>query len=306
MIHPELMAMQVHAAIMEHCDLGRQSYCHHKGRAYPERAITRFLAENLGLMRRMGGELDSREVQREMRSTSWLVQNSHHREKEDQEEEEREEKTSSFSLGLMPPGENMFSGLSGLNINGQQYLLKQGSGLAMVKNAQDEVVQSRTEPEPMLQTVFRETTKRPSPGRSTSESVTTSSSQTTVRVSSSQSLSSSPATSTTLPTTPSISPSMVTTEVPSTTTDMETLETTWKFPEQETTPPVQEYEDYEDYGSEYNQEQEYNLEDVNGAEPLVAVSQHPAEEEQESVYLDLTGYELTGYQVPSILILICE
>ena len=39
---------------------------------------------------------------------------------------------------------------------------------------------------------------------------------------------------------------------------------------------------------------------MNGAEPLVAVSQHPAEEEQESVYLDLTGYELTGYQVPSI------
>ena len=99
---------------------------------------------------------------------------------------------------------------------------------------------------------------------------------------------------------------MVTTEVPSTTTDMETLETTWKFPEQETTPPVQEYEDYEEYGSEYNEEQEYNLEEVNGAEALVAVSQHPAEEEQESVYLDLTGYELTGYQVPSILILICE
>ena len=92
---------------------------------------------------------------------------------------------------------------------------------------------------------------------------------------------------------------MVTTEVPSTTTDMETLETTWKFPEQETTPPVQEYEDYEEYGSEYNQDQEYNLEEVNGVEPLVAVSQEPAQEEQESVYLDLTGYELTGYQVPS-------
>merc|ERR1712158_173972 len=145
-----------------------------------------------------------------------------------------------------------------------------------------------------LQTVFRETTKRPSPGRSTSESVTTSSSQTTVRVSSSQS-SSSPAASTTVPTTPSISPSMVTTEVPSTTTDMETLETTWKFPEQETTPPVQEYEDYEEYGSEYNPDQEYNLEEVNGAEPLVAVSQQPTQD-QDSVYLELTGYELTGYQ----------
>ena len=79
------------------------------------------------------------------------------------------------------------------------------------------------------------------------------------------------------------------------------METTWKFPEQETTPPVQEYEDYEEYGSEYNQDQEYNLEDVNGAEPLVAVSQEPAQEEQESVYLDLTGYELTGYQVPSFI-----
>jgi len=288
-------AMEVHNAIMEHCDLSRQSYCHHKGRAYPERAITRFLAENLGLMRRMGGELDSREVKREMRSTSWLVQNSHHREKQ-VDEEEREEKTSSFSLGLMPPGENMFSGLSGLNINGQQYLLKQGSGLAMVKNAQDEVVQSRTEPEPpVLQDVHRETTKRPSPGRSTSESMTTSSSQTTVRVSSSQSTSSSPAASTTVPTTPSILPSMVTTEVPATTTDMETMETTWRFPEQETTPPVQEYEDYEEYGSDYNQEKEYNLQEVNGAEPLVAVSQQPTQD-QDSVYLDLTGYELTGYQ----------
>ena len=292
--------LQVHNAIMEHCDLSRQSYCHHKGRAYPERAITRFLAENLGLMRRMGGELDSREVKREMRSTSWLVQNSHHREKQ-VEEEEREEKTSSFSLGLMPPGENMFSGLSGLNINGQQYLLKQGSGLAMVKNAQDEVVQSRTETEPpVLQDVQRETTKRPSPGRSTSESMTTSSSQTTVRVSSSQSTSSSPAASTTMPTTPSILPSMVTTEVPATTTDMETMETTWRFPEQETTPPVQEYEDYEEYGSDYNQDKEYNLQGVNGAEPLVAVSQQPTQD-QDSVYLDLTGYELTGYQVLPIL-----
>ena len=292
--------MQVHNAIMEHCDLSRQSYCHHKGRAYPERAITRFLAENLGLMRRMGGELDSREVKREMRSTSWLVQNSHHREKQ-VEEEEREEKTSSFSLGLMPPGENMFSGLSGLNINGQQYLLKQGSGLAMVKNAQDEVVQSRTETEPpVLQDVQRETTKRPSPGRSTSESMTTSSSQTTVRVSSSQSTSSSPAASTTVPTSPSILPSMVTTEVPATTTDMETMETTWRFPEQETTPPVQEYEDYEEYGSDYNQDKEYNLQEVNGAEPLVAVSQQPTQD-QDSVYLDLTGYELTGYQVLPIL-----
>jgi len=72
------------------------------------------------------------------------------------------------------------------------------------------------------------------------------------------------------------------------------METTWKFPEQETTPPVQEY--YEEYGSEYNQDLDYNLEDVNGAEPLVAVSQEPAQEEQDSVYLDLTGYELTGYQ----------
>merc|ERR1719278_102559 len=244
----------------------------------------------------MGGELDSREVQREMRSTSWLVQNSHHREKEEEQEEEREEKTGSFSLGLMPPGENMFSGLSGLNINGQQYLLKQGSGLAMVKNAQDEVVQSRTETEPpVLQDVQRETTKRPSPGRSTSESMTTSSSQTTVRVSSSQSTSSSPAASTTVPTTPSILPSMVTTEVPATTTDMETMETTWRFPEQETTPPVQEYEDYEEYDSDYNQDKEYNLQEVNGAEPLVANSQQPTQD-QDSVYLDLTGYELTGYQ----------
>ena len=58
------------------------------------------------------------------------------------------------------------------------------------------------------------------------------------------------------------------------------METTWKFTEQETTPPVQEY--YEEYGSEYNQDLEYNLEDVNGAEPLVAVSQEPAQEEQDS------------------------
>merc|ERR1719356_870332 len=76
---------------------------------------------------------------------------------------------------------------------------------------------------------------------------------------------------------------------------METMETTWRFPEQQTTPPVQEYEDYEEYGSDYNQDKEYNLQGVNGAEPLVAVSQQPTQD-QDSVYLDLTGYELTGYQ----------
>ena len=155
--------------------------------------------------------MDPREVKREMRSSSssWLIDNSHI--EEEKEEEVREEKTSSFSLGIMPPGEHMFSGLSGLNINGQQYLLKQGSGLAMIKNAKEDVVQSRTEQEPVgLPSVFRDTTKRPSPRRSTSESMRTSTSETTVRVSSSQS-SSGP--TTTLPTTASIAPSTVTTEV---------------------------------------------------------------------------------------------
>ena len=159
-------------------------------------------------MKRMGSELDPREVKREMRSSSssWLIDNSHG----EKEKEVREEKTSSFSLGIMPPGEHMFSGLSGLNINGQQYLLKQGSGLAMIKNAKEDVVQSRPEEEPVgLDRVRGETTKRPSPRQSTSESMRTSTSETTVRVSSSQS-SSGP---TTLPTTASIAPSTVTTEV---------------------------------------------------------------------------------------------
>lgn len=266
-------ALKVAAAIQQHCDMSRQSYCHYKSTAYPERAITQFLAENLGLMKRMGGELDPRDVKREMRSTSWLVKNSHN------EEDERLDKTSSFSLGLMPSSESMFQGLSGLNINGQQYLLKQGSGLAMVKNAQDNMMQSRTEPEEyVLPTVFRETTERPSPGRSTSESISTSTSQTTVRVSSSQSSS----TPTTQPTTASIAPSTVTTELPGTTTDMEAMETTWMFPQQETTPPADEYEYL------------YDLEDVEGAEPLVAVMEPVSEEP--SVYLDLTAYDMTDYQ----------
>ena len=59
-------ALEVAAAIQQYCDMSRQSYCHHKSAAYPERAITQFLAENLGLMKRMGGELDPREVKREM------------------------------------------------------------------------------------------------------------------------------------------------------------------------------------------------------------------------------------------------
>jgi len=215
-------------AIREYCDLSKHNYCKVKGPAYPESAIRAFVVENMGLIRRMGGELEAKEVKREMRSNSWLVSNSHI-------SQEREEKTGSFSLGIIQPLDNMFNGLSGLNINGQEYLLKQGSGLAMVKNAKDEVLQSRSDPEePLLPMVFRDTTKRPSARLSTSESVRTSTSQTTMRVSTSQS-SSPPTTTMPTTTTPTILPSTVTTEIPSTTTDWETIQTTWQLPTEQTT-----------------------------------------------------------------------
>lgn len=282
-------AFELHNALnLAGCDMAAHTYCNLKGPAYPERAITQFIKENFGLMKRMGSELDPREVKREMRSSSssWLIDNSH----VEKEKEVREEKTSSFSLGIMPPGEHMFSGLSGLNINGQQYLLKQGSGLAMIKNAKEDVVQSRTEPEPVgLATVFRETTKRPSPRQSTSESMRTSTSETTVRVSSSQS-SSGP---TTLPTTASIAPSTVTTEIPGTTTDMESLETTWMFPTEGTTQrPVVQYE--------YEYEEE-------AKEPQALVDPKPVEEEApEPVYIDLPDYEMTYLEDPEDLESILE
>ena len=249
-------ALEITHSLQGYCDMDKHSYCHHKGSAYPERAITQFLRENLGLMKRMGSELDPREVKREMRSSSsWLMSNTHVEETIEVEEmeEDRAEKTSSFSLGIMPHGENLFSGISGLNINGQQYLLKQGSGLAMVKNAIDDVLESRIileEPveqkEPEVQnTVVTETTKRPASRRSTSESVRTSTSTTTVRVTTSQSSSYQP---TTVPTTPSILPSTMTTEMPGTTTDMENIATTWKFPaEEDTTQAAADYQYSGDY-----------------------------------------------------------
>lgn len=290
----EARAFKLQEAIMEHCDMTKQSFCHQRGSAYPERAIMQFLTENLGLMKRMGSELDPREVRREMRSTSWLVKNSHKDEVVEQEllmEEDREEKTGSFSLGIMP-GENMFSGLSGLNglnINGQKYLLKQGSGLAMVKNAA--MLQSRAEPEePILQSVFRETTRRPSPRRSTSESVRTSSSQTTVRVSSSSS-SSAP---TTLPTTASIAPSTVTTEMPGTTTDRNTMETTWMFPqEEETTLTAQEYVEYEEYsGDSIEDDQAFMAEDHEAVSELPPVAPYvDLEYPQDNDYIQTLQYE---------------
>jgi len=237
------------------CDMKETSFCYQKGHAYPDKAIKRFLKENLGLMKRMSSDVDSKEVVREMRSASFnIYSNPEH---DEDMEQGREVKSSSFNMNMMPPGENVFNGLS--------YNIKLGSGLAMVKNAKDEIIRD-------IDPVFMHTTTK-KPRTSTSETVQTSTSQTTMIVTTSQSTSRSPTPSTTLPTTrqettSSIAPSTVT-EQASTNTVVNTVETDTTYTVQaDTTPPsINEeeiyYDEYEDEGetsAEYIESEEYFLE----------------------------------------------
>ena len=206
-------------------------------------------------MKRMSSDVDSKEVVREMRSASFnIYSNPEH---DEDMEQGREVKSSSFNMNMMPPGENVFNGLS--------YNIKLGSGLAMVKNAKDEIIRD-------IDPVFMHTTTK-KPRTSTSETVQTSTSQTTMIVTTSQSTSRSPTPSTTLPTTrqettSSIAPSTVT-EQASTNTVVNTVETdtTYTVQADTTPPPINEeeiyYDEYEDEGetsAEYIESEEYFLE----------------------------------------------
>jgi len=121
------------------CEMSTYGFCYEKGQDYPDKAIRRFLKENLGLMKRMTSDLDSREVVREMRSgfNHWTdpesvmedVEEELEEMVEEMVEEVRKDKAPAFKIDMMPPGENIFNGL--------KYNFKYGSGLAMIKNAKD-------------------------------------------------------------------------------------------------------------------------------------------------------------------------
>jgi len=248
------------------CDMTQQSFCYEKGHAYPDKAIKRFLKENLGLMRRMSSDVDSKEVVREMRSASFNIYTDPvHDDLEG--DQYREDKSSNFNMHMMPPGENVFNGLS--------YNIKLGSGLAMVKNAKDEVIRD------IEQVPAQTTTKKPR--TSTSGTVQTSTSHTTMIVTTSQSTSRSPSPSTTVPTTrqettSNIAPSTVT-EQASTNTVVNTAQTeTIVTVQEDTTLPAlneeevyyDEYEDDEGSG-EYLPSAEYladNEEELNFEQSL--------------------------------------
>ena len=114
------------------------------------KSIRRFLKENLGLMKRMSSDMDSREVVREMRSgfNMW-TQEEHYDEEEfllDNEDTEPDAASlaSNFQLNMMPPGENIFNGL--------KYNIKYGSGLATIKNVRDESLSREAETEEITST----------------------------------------------------------------------------------------------------------------------------------------------------------
>merc|ERR1719225_67467 len=126
----EARSARVLDLVPNNCDISSYGFCYEKGQAYPDKAIKRFLRENLGLMKRMSSDVDSKEVVREMRSASFnIYSNPVH---DEVKEQGRQVKSSSFNMNMMPPGENIFNGL--------HYNIKLGSGLAMVKNAKDEII----------------------------------------------------------------------------------------------------------------------------------------------------------------------
>jgi len=226
------------------CDMTVSNFCYDKGQAYPDKAIKRFLRENLGLMKRMSSDMDSREVVREMRSGFNMWTQTDHYDDEGLAEEEEE---STFQINMMPPGENIFNGL--------KYNIKYGSGLATIKNVKDEAVKQ---------------------GES-------STSHTTMMVTTSQSVVTSTSSETSQPplaTTTSndyIEPSTVTEQVQTSTinNDQETTYTMMQSRETPTEPPVtvveefypdyypdyqqaQDYSQTQDYSQEYQQSEEYN------------------------------------------------
>lgn len=274
------------------CDMTQQSFCYEKGLAYPDKAIKRFLRENLGLMKRMSSDVDSKEVVREMRSASFnIYSNPVH---DDLKEQGRQVKSSSFNMNMMPPGENIFNGL--------HYNIKLGSGLAMVKNAKDEIIRD-------IDPVSMQTTTK-NTRTSTSETVQTSTSQTTMIVTTSQSTSRSP--TTTMPTTrqettTNISPSTVTEQASTNTVVTYVENDTTYTAQEETTPPsvteeedlyYDEYEEDDDINVEYREPEEYIQE--NTEEEIYEQSTNNEFEELQKELANLNPEDLES-QLPEIL-----
>jgi len=257
------------------CDMTQKSFCYEKGQAYPDKAIKRFLRENLGLMKRMSSDVDSKEVVREMRSASFnIYSNPVH---DEVKEQGRQVKSSSFNMNMMPPGENIFNGL--------HYNIKLGSGLAMVKNAKDEIIRD-TDPV-SVQTTTKNTRT------STSETVQTSTSQTTMIVTTSQSTSRSPTPTTTSPTTrqdttTNISPSTVT-EQASTNTVLNYVDNDTTYTVQEETTPPSVTEEEELYYDEYEEDDQFDNEYI---EPDEYTFEHSGEE----IYEQSTNNEFSDLQ----------
>jgi len=257
------------------CDMTQRSFCYEKGHAYPDKAIKRFLRENLGLMKRMSSDVDSKEVVREMRSASFnIYSNPVH---DEVKEQGRQVKSSSFNMNMMPPGENIFNGL--------HYNIKLGSGLAMVKNAKDEIIKD-TDPV-SVQTTTKNTRT------STSETVQTSTSQTTMIVTTSQSTSRSPTPTTTSPTTrqdttTNISPSTVT-EQTSTNTVLNYVDNDTTYTAQEETTPPSVTEEEELYYDEYEEDDQLDDEYI---EP----DEYTVENSGEEIYEQSTNDEFLDLQ----------
>lgn len=275
------------------CDLGRYSFCHHKGNAYPDKAIKRFLKENLGLMKRMSSDVEPREVVREMRSGFNIYSHPEH---DEEREQSRTVKAGSFSMNMMPPGENIFNGL--------KYNIKLGSGLAMVQNAKDQIVGEFEEE-------IEEEDFDSEAGWEEGSTSQTSTSQTTMIVSSTQSSSEAPAPATTaLPASTTIAPSTVTEQGQLTTTTMMESDTTVEGGQDgrlETTgspqsEPVYYQTDYsqeyrEEYGEEYREEgDEYQV--YGETEDLQPISSHLIDLQEELASLDPATLE---QQLPEIL-----
>ena len=239
------------------------------------KAIKRFLRENLGLMKRMSSDVDSKEVVREMRSASFnIYSNPVH---DEVKEQGRQVKSSSFNMNMMPPGENIFNGL--------HYNIKLGSGLAMVKNAKDEIIKD-TDPV-SVQTTTKNTRT------STSETVQTSTSQTTMIVTTSQSTSRSPTPTTTSPTTrqdttTNISPSTVT-EQTSTNTVLNYVDNDTTYTAQEETTPPSVTEEEELYYDEYEEDDQLDDE-------YITPDEYTVENSGEEIYEQSTNDEFLDLQ----------
>lgn len=270
------------------CDLVNNNFCYEKGQDYPDKSIRRFLKENLGLMKRMSSDMDSREVVREMRSgfNMW-TQEEHYDEEEFLIENEDTEPdaaslASNFQLNMMPPGENIFNGL--------KYNIKYGSGLATIKNVRDESLSREAETE------------------ETTSTTRTTTSQTTMIVTTHQSTSSDLGPETQTQTSP---PSVVTTVrkdttneyiEPSTVTEQFQTSTVMDSTEQETTyemesretptePPMKIEPFYPDeYYSDYVQPEEAPFQSPLVQEPVEEYIEEVIEEVLEDNSLEESNY----------------